>query len=104
MHDVVRSLLVALAMILTVPAYDGEWPTLGFQVVRWMQDSLVHGPGDIRGEPLRLDEEKIGFILRMYEIFPQGHELEGRRRFDRCGLSVPKGSAKTELGALISAA
>lgn len=102
MHEVVR--LLALAMILTVPAYDGEWPTLGFQVVKWMQDNLVHGPGDVRGEPLQLDDEKIGFILRMYEVFPQGHENEGRRRFDRCCLSLSKGLAKTELGALVAAA
>lgn len=104
MHDALRRFLLGLAMILTVPAYDGEWPTLGFDVVAWMQDNLVHGPGDIRGETLHLDDEKVGFILRMYEVFPRGHEQEGRRRFDRCGLSVAKGSAKTELGALVSAA
>lgn len=99
-----RELLLAALVILTVPAYDGDWPTLGWQVVGWMRENLVHGPGDIRGEPLRLDDEKIGFILRMYEVYPQGHEQEGRRRFDRCGISVPKGSSKTELGALVSAA
>jgi hypothetical protein len=101
-HEILRALV--FVVILTVPAYDGEWPTLGFHVVDWMREMLVHGPGDIKGEPLRLSDEKVGEILRMYEIYPPGHELAGRRRFSRCGISVRKGLAKTELGALIAAA
>ena len=30
--------------------------TLGFEVIAWLEASLVHGPGDIQGEPYRLDE------------------------------------------------
>lgn len=91
-------------MIFTVPEDDGsDFSTLGFQLVEYYLDNLVHGPGDLSGEPLRLDDDKIGFILRMYEIYPQGHEFGGMRRYDRCGLSLPKGVAKTELGAIIAA-
>jgi len=40
----------------------------------------------------------------MYEVFPQDHAQAGRRRFKRVGISVRKGSAKTELLAWIAAA
>lgn len=93
--------------ILTVPELepvDGRFPSLGPQIVDWMQQNLVHGPGDVRGEPYRLDREKKGIIYRLYEVFPQGHPQEGRRRFKRGAISVRKGWAKTELGAAIVAA
>lgn len=102
MHELLRALLAL--MILTVPAYGGDEPTLGWGVIDWMHDGLVHGPGDIKGRALELDQEKIGFILRFYQINPPGHEYEGRRCYERCGLSLPKGSAKSELGALLALA
>ena len=91
-------------MILTVPD-DGSklWPTLGDQVCRWIEENLVFGPGDLRGNPAILDEEKRAFIYRMYEIYPRRHEFAGRRRFKRCALSLPKGLGKTEFGAWIAA-
>lgn len=90
--------------LLQVPD-DGAalWPTLGPGVVAWMHDSLVYGPGDLRGQPYRLDDEKIGLIWRLYEVYPRGHANAGRRRFRRAALSMRKGSAKTEFGAAISA-
>jgi len=39
----------------------------------------------------------------MYEVYPQGHALAGRRRFKRVGLSLAKGLAKTEFAAWIAA-
>lgn len=91
--------------IILVPPDDGiEYPTLGPQVVDWMHENLVFGPGDLRGEPLQLDEEQQGLIWRFYELFPRGHRQEGRRRFRRCALSLAKGLRKTELAACIAAA
>lgn len=92
-------------MILTVPN-DGKelYPTLGPLVCSWMEDCLVFGPGDLRGEPLRLDDEQRGFIYSFYEVMPKGHAEEGRRRFKRCALSLAKGLRKTELGAFVAAA
>lgn len=91
--------------VLMVPD-DGKefWPTLGAQVCEWIEANLVHGPGDLRGEPARLDDEKTAFIYRMYEVYPRGHTHEGRRRFKRVGLSLPKGLGKTELAAWIAIA
>lgn len=91
-------------MILTVPQDRALYPTLGPQVCDWMETHLVFGPGDLVGQPLRLDDERRALIYRMYEVYPQGHQWAGRRRFRRAGLSLAKGKAKTETGALIAAA
>lgn len=88
---------------LVVPTDKAVFPSLGGQVVDFIESYLVHGPGDLRGEPVRLDEEKRALIWRMYEVYPQGHPQAGRRRFKRCALSLRKGTAKTELAALLAA-
>lgn len=90
--------------VLMVPELDKGWPTLGPQICEWIELNLVHGPGDLRGIPVQLDDEKRALIARMYEVFPPGHPKAGRRRFKRCALSLRKGSAKTELAALLTAA
>jgi hypothetical protein len=92
-------------MNLIAPTDDGTaFPTLGPQVVDWMHQNLVFGPGDKLGEPLVLDAEQQWFIWRFYELYPRGHAQEGRRRFQRCALSLAKGLRKTELAACIAAA
>jgi phage terminase large subunit-like protein len=68
-----------------------------------MEASLVFGPGDLRGQPYRLDDEKRRLIWRIYEVYPREHPHAGRRRFRRVAISLRKGSAKTELGAAIAA-
>jgi phage terminase large subunit-like protein len=89
--------------VLSVPELEAKpWPTLGPQICQFIEAHLVHGPGDLRGEPARLDDEKRGLIYRMYEVFPKGHEQAGRRRFKRVAISLRKGSAKTELAAWIA--
>jgi len=90
-------------MILTVPHDTAWYPTLGPQVCDFIEQNMVYGPGDLRGLPVRLDEEKVALIYRMYEVFPRGHRLQGRRRFKRAGLSLTKGVGKTELSAWIAA-
>lgn len=90
-------------MILTVPQDLTFYPTLGDQVCDFIQQNLVYGPGDLCGLPVVLEEEKQALIFRMYEVFPAGHPLQGRRRFPRVGLSLPKGLGKTELAAWIAA-
>jgi hypothetical protein len=90
--------------VLMVPALTAEdYPTLGPQVCDFIESYLVFGPGDLRGQPAKLDAEKRALIYRMYELFPQDHPQAGRRRFKRCGLSLRKGSAKSELAAWLAA-
>jgi hypothetical protein len=91
--------------VLVVPPVDrdDEWPSLGSLVCNFIEDHLVHGPGDLRGEPARVDEETKALIWRMYQVFPQKHAMAGRRRFKRVGLSIRKGTAKTEKAAWLAA-
>lgn len=81
-----------------------KYPTLGPQVVAWMESNLCFGPGDLRGKPLELDDEQRAFIWKFYEVFPRSDARAGRRRFRRCALSLAKGLRKTELAAFIAAA
>lgn len=92
--------------VLTVPPFDdkGYWPTLGPQVCDFIEGYLVFGPGDLRGQPAKIDNEKRALLYRIYEVFPKGHMQAGRRRFKRAGLSMRKGTAKTEFAAWIAAA
>lgn len=90
--------------VFCVPTLEEEpWPSLGRQVCAWIEEHLVFGPGDLRGQRARLDAEKRALIYRMYEVFPQDHPQAGRRRFKRVAVSLRKGSAKTELLAWIAA-
>ena len=90
--------------VLTVPKSDSEFfPTLGPQICDFIESYLVFGPGDLRGQPARLDAEKRALIYRIYEVFPQDHPQAGRRRFKRVAISLRKGTAKTELAAWLAA-
>ena len=90
-------------MNVVVPIDKKLWPTLGPQVCEFIEGALVFGPGDLRGEPVVLDEEKRALVYRIYEVFPRGHAMAGRRRFKRAALSLPKGLGKTEFAAWIAA-
>lgn len=90
-------------MLLVVPEFEEDpWPTLGPQVCDFLVDRAVHGPGDLKGKPAQLDSETRALIYRAYEVYPPGHELAGRRRFKRVGISLRKGTAKTEKAAWIA--
>jgi hypothetical protein len=99
------------------PPDDVPWPTLGPYVCDWLEENLCHGPGDLLGQPLELNDEWKAWIYRMYEVEPPFLERRhngvivrdpnpdaGKRRFHRCALSLRKGSAKTEFAALVAAA
>lgn len=106
-----------MATIICPPPDEQPWPTLGPYVCQWIEENLCHGPGDLFGSPVRLSGEQRAWIYRMYEVEPSHLETRrggvitktanpraGRRRFQRCALSLRKGSAKTEFAAWIAAA
>lgn len=80
--------------------YPGEFPSLGAGIVDWIETFLCHGPGDILGEPIELDDEFFEFVVKAYALDPE----TGRRRFRRAVISRPKGRAKSELAAMIACA
>lgn len=89
--------------VLIVPELDERpWPTLGPQVAALIEECAIFGPGSLKGQPARLDDEKRAALYRMYEVYPQGHKWAGRRRFKRCGISWRKGLAKTEFMAWVA--
>ncbi len=89
---------------LVVPAMDEEpWPTLGPQVVQWIEENLVYGPGDLRGQPYRVAPDFAAWLYRAYEVFPADHRKAGKRRFKRVAISERKGLAKTEKAAILAA-
>lgn len=88
-------------MLIVPPLDPRPFPTLGPQICEFIEERCVFGPGSLKGQPARLDEEKRAAVYRMYEVFPHGHPRAGRRRFKRVGLSWRKGTAKTEFAAWI---
>ncbi len=73
--------------------------TLGLSIIDWIESHCVHGPGDIEGEPVTLDDEFAAFIARCYEL-----DDTGKRRVRRAVISRPKGRAKSELAAFLAVA
>jgi phage terminase large subunit-like protein len=105
-----------MSTIIFPPIDDEPWPTLGPEICSFMEENWCHGPGDLLGEPLQLDDEVRAWLYRIYEVEPPFHVQRknktivkhrnpraGKRRFERCVLSLRKGSNKTELAALIVA-
>ena len=70
--------------------------SLGWHAIWWIETFCVHGPGDVQGERVELDDEFAGFILDCYAV-----DEEGRRLYDSAFLSRAKGRAKSELAGFI---
>lgn len=70
--------------------------TLGWGVIDFIERYLVHGPGDVQGEPIELDDEMATFILRAYEL-----DSKGKRKVRRAFFSRAKGRAKSELAGML---
>lgn len=79
-----------MSHFLIPPEERKPWPTLGPDVCAWQEANLAFGPGDLRGQPYRLDVEDRGYLYNAYEIFPPDHT--GRCRFERGRCRVGKGT------------
>lgn len=99
------------------PPDETPYPTLGALVCAWIEENLCHGPGDLLGQPVKLSPEQVAWIYRMYEVespyletrkggvvVRSANPRAAKRRFQRCALSLRKGSSKTEFAAWIAAA
>ncbi|MEW1551352.1 terminase [Streptomyces tsukubensis] len=62
-----------------------------------MEHFVVHGPGDVQGEPVRHGDEYTGFVVDCYGV----DDDEGRLLYDSAFFSRPKGCDKSGLGARI---
>jgi phage terminase large subunit-like protein len=70
--------------------------SLGFYAIAWIEHFLVHGPGDVQGQQIELDDEFAAFILKAYEV-----DSSGGRKVRRAFLSRSKGRSKSGLAAMI---
>lgn len=73
--------------------------SLGSDVALFIETFLVHGPGDVSGQPFRLTREEKRFLLWAYEV-----DIKGRRVVRRALRGLPKGSRKTEFAAAVAVA
>ena len=71
--------------------------SLGWLAIWWIETFCVHGPGDVQGQPVELDDEFSAFILDVYAL-----NKHGRRLYDSAFLSRAKGRAKSELAGFIT--
>lgn len=86
------------------PEYPGELPTLGFQVLDWIETYLIVPDGPAAGQPLVLTPEQAQFVLNFYAVDPtfegpavRGNALVNGRRIRRAILLRPKGWGKSPL-------
>jgi hypothetical protein len=79
------------------PLFEGQVCSLGYALIDFIEEWMVHGPGDIEGTPVEVDEEMSDFIIECYRLNP----VTGGREFDEAVLSRPKGRAKSEIAGFV---
>lgn len=82
------------------PLFDGHVCSVGYEVADWISAFCCHGPGDVQGQPIELDDEWLEFLVEAYRLDP----VTGRRVYDESVLSRPKGRAKSELAGFVGVA
>ncbi len=84
------------------PDPDGDqWPSLGHEVVAWIEANLVIPDGPRRGEPFILTDEQYRHILHSYRLKPNARPEMGSQAFVHYGslLVRPQKSGKDPLAA-----
>lgn len=91
------------------PEYEGEVPTLGYDVLDWISDYLIVPDGPAAGQPLELTAEQAQFVLNFYRVDPKfkgpaivGRSLVNARLINRGVISRPKGWGKSPLLSALS--
>jgi hypothetical protein len=82
--------------LVRAPGHD-RMRSLGGIALAWIEALVRHGPGAVQGMEITLGDEYAGFIMDTYALLP-----EGRRCYDHCFLSRPKGTNKSGLAAYIA--
>lgn len=59
------------------PEYEGEFPTLGYDVGEWIEGHLVIPDGYRQGERYRLTDEMWRFLLHYYRLDPRAEAWPG---------------------------
>jgi phage terminase large subunit-like protein len=80
------------------PAFEGQVCSLGYDAVEFVESFMVHGPGDVQGDPIELDDEMFDFFVECYRLNPE----TGVREYDEAVLSRAKGRAKSEIAGFVA--
>lgn len=75
--------------VVRAPGHDRA-RSLGLLAVEWMEHFTVHGPGDVQGQPVVLDDEIAEFTVDAYAL-----DRRGRRLYDSAFFSRAKGRDKS---------
>lgn len=77
--------------------------TIGPLAAWWIERNLCHGPGDVRGQPIKLNPDQRTFLDAAYrQVEDPPGSGQWRRVVRRAFYSRPKGSAKSELAGAIA--
>lgn len=86
------------------PEYEGEVPTLGWDLLDWLSEYLVVPDGPAAGMPLELTAEQAQFFLNFYRVDPNfrgpavtGRSMVNARLTNRAIYCRPKGHGKSPL-------
>lgn len=82
--------------IIRIDGHDSS-RSLGFLANAWIEHFVVHGPGDVQGEPVVHGQEFYEFVVDCYAL-----DDNGRRLYDSAFFSRPKGADKSGLGARLA--
>lgn len=78
----------------TLERWDRTKPTLGFGVIAWMYDNLLHVDGDRADEPFRVTPRQAEFLLSFYQL-----EDDGTFTYHGGVRRLAKGSGKSPFAA-----
>jgi hypothetical protein len=81
------------------PNYEGEFPSLGWDVLDWAAKFLKVPDGPLAGQPLELTDEQASIVVRFYGLDDRGKWL-----FRRASVRRAKGWGKSPLLGLIALA
>lgn len=82
------------------PDYQGDFPSLGYQILEWAADHLVVPSGPLAGQPLLLTDEQARIVIRWYGLDP----VSGEFRYRRGSVRRPKGWGKSPMLAALAIA
>ena len=81
------------------PEYEGEFPSLGWQVLDWAESSFAVPDGPFAGDPLVLTDEQASILVRFYQL-----DDRGRFVFRRASVRRAQGWGKSPLLAIVALA
>lgn len=79
-----------MPVVRVTPPYHDRARSLGELATQWIEHFVVHGPGDVQGQPVELDDELYALNLDCYAL-----DSKGRRHCDSVFFSRAKGRDKS---------